>query len=65
MINIGFAGPQFTWSNHRPLSNLVQERIDKVVVNPNGNNLHPKAAIYHLEKIHSDHCLIKLYFQRP
>ena len=65
MINIGFARPRFTWSNHRPLSNLVQERIDRVVVNPNGNNLHPKAAIYHLEKTHSNHCPIKLCFQRP
>lgn len=65
MINIGFAGPPFTQSNHRPLSNLVQERINGVVVNPNGSNLHPKVAIYHLEKTHSDHCLIKLCFQRP
>lgn len=34
MIDIGFAGPRFTWSNHRPLSQLVQERIDRVFVNP-------------------------------
>ena len=65
MINIGFARPRFTWSNHRPLANLVQERIDRVIVNPDGSNLHPEAAIYHLEKTHSDHYLIKLCFERP
>ena len=65
MINIGFVRPRFTWSNHRPLYNLVEERIDKVVVNPNGNNLHPETAIYHLEKTHLDHCPIKLCSKRP
>lgn len=33
MINIGFSGTRFTWSNHRPLAHLVQERINRVFVN--------------------------------
>ena len=64
MIDIGFAGPRFTWSNHRSLAQLVQERIDRVFVNPVWNNLHPEAAVLHLEKTHSDHCPIKLLFNR-
>ncbi|XP_023877886.1 uncharacterized protein LOC111990333 [Quercus suber] len=64
MIDMGFAGPCFTWSNHKPLTQLVQERIDRVFVNPVWNNLHPEAAVLHLEKTHSDHCPIKLLFNR-
>lgn len=48
MIEIGFAGPQFTWSNHRPLTQLVQKRIDRVFVNPGWNNLHHEAVVLHL-----------------
>ena len=33
MIDIGFSRPRYTWSNHRPLLQLVQERIDRVFVN--------------------------------
>ena len=65
MIDIGFAGPRYTWSNHRPLTHLVQERIDRVFVNLGWNNLHPEAAILHLEKTHFDHCPIKLLFDKP
>lgn len=31
MIDIGFSSPRYTWSNLRPLTGLIQERIDKVV----------------------------------
>ena len=33
MIDLGFLGPRFTWTNHCPLTHLVQERIDRVFVN--------------------------------
>ena len=65
MIDIGFVGPLFTLSNHRSLSKLIQDRIDRVFVNPVWNNLLPKAVVLHLEKTHSGHYLIKLLFYRP
>ena len=65
MIDIGFVGPLFTLSNHRSLSKLIQDRIDRVFVNPVWNNLLPKAVVLHLEKTHSGHYLIKLLFDRP
>ena len=34
MIDIGFSGPQFTWTNRREFQALIQERIDRVFVNP-------------------------------
>nr|XP_023927086.1 uncharacterized protein LOC112038505 [Quercus suber] len=60
MIDIGFSGPRYTWSNRRPLSRLIQERIDRVFVNAEWNSLYPEVAVFHLEKIQSDHCPVKL-----
>nr|POE76376.1 hypothetical protein CFP56_38007 [Quercus suber] len=63
MIDIGFNGPRFTWSNHRPLSQLIQTRIDRIFVNAEWNDLYPEAAVFHLEKTHSNHCSIRLCFE--
>lgn len=73
MIDIGFLGPRYTWSNHRPLSQLIQEIIDRVFVNAEWNFIYLEAAVFHLEKIQSDHCPVKLcmennqniHFPRP
>ena len=35
MIDIGFGGPCFTWTNRREVQALIQERIDRYFVNPN------------------------------
>ena len=35
MIDIGFSGARFTWTNRREFQALIQERIDRVFVNPN------------------------------
>lgn len=32
MIDLGFFGLRYTWSNRRPLTHLIQERIDRVFV---------------------------------
>lgn len=34
MIDIGFSGPRFTWTNRREIQALIQEQIDRVFVNP-------------------------------
>lgn len=33
MIDLGFTSPKYTWSNHCPLTQLIQERIDRVFAN--------------------------------
>ena len=63
MIDIGFSGPRFTWSNRRPLFHLVQERIDRTFVNADWSSIFPKAAVLHLERLYSDHCPIKVLFE--
>ena len=60
MIDIGFSGPRYTWSNRRPLSRLILERIDKVFLNTEWNSLFPEAAVFHLEMTELDHCPVKL-----
>lgn len=60
MINIGFSGPRYNWSNRKPFHQLVQERIDRVFVNVEWNSILPEAAVFHLEKVQLNHCPIKL-----
>lgn len=64
MIDIGFFEPRFTWSNHCPFSQLVQESIDRVFVNAEWNASFPEAVVHHLGNTHSDHCPVKLCFEK-
>ena len=58
LIDIGFSGPHFTWSNHRPLTDLIQERINRIFANAEWNKIYPEANVKHLERVQSDHCPI-------
>ena len=60
MIDLGFSGPRFTWTNRREIQGLIQERIDRFFVNPSWCLLYPEARVSHLTRYHSDHCLILL-----
>ncbi|XP_023884843.1 uncharacterized protein LOC111997036 [Quercus suber] len=56
MVDLGFSGPRFTWSNGRELSMLIQERIDRFFVNIVWYSNFPEAKVTHLTRCHSDHC---------
>ncbi|XP_050248720.1 uncharacterized protein LOC126695973 [Quercus robur] len=60
MVDLGFSGPRFTWTNRRKVQNLIQERIDRFFVNPEWCVLFPEARITHLTRCHSDHCPVLL-----
>lgn len=34
LLNLGFFGPRFTWSNLRRHKNLIMERLDRFLANP-------------------------------
>ena len=34
MVDLGFFGPRYTWTNRKDLNNLIQERIDRFFTNP-------------------------------
>ena len=63
MIDIRFSGPCFTWTNRRDIQALIQERIDRVFVNPSWCLLYPEARVVHLTRCHSDHYPILLEMQ--
>ena len=73
MVDLGFSGPRFTWPNKRGISDLIQERIDRVFVNPEWWNLFSEARVTHLTWCHSDHCPVllessakdSLYLEQP
>nr|XP_023878277.1 uncharacterized protein LOC111990725 [Quercus suber] len=64
MIDLGFSGPKFTWSNRREVNGLIQERLDKCFANLAWRNLYPEAQVHHLTMIHSDHCPILLCLEK-
>ncbi len=39
MIDLGFAGPKFTWSNCHDVSSLIMERLDKALGNPDEDSV--------------------------
>ncbi|XP_030930474.1 uncharacterized protein LOC115956154 [Quercus lobata] len=60
MVDLGFSGPRFTWTNRREVQNLIQERIDRFFVNPEWCVLFPEARITDLTRFHSNHCPVLL-----
>lgn len=60
MIDIGFSGPRFTWTNKREVQALIQERIYRFFVNASWCTLYPEARVFHLTRCHSDHCPVML-----
>ena len=60
MVDMGFAGPRYTWTNKRDVNNLILERIDRYFMNPDWCVLYPDAKVTHLPRCHSDHCPVLL-----
>ena len=54
MVDLGFVGPKFTWTNRRPISSLILERIDRFFANP-WRILYLEALVTHLPRTFLDH----------
>ena len=65
MIDLGFHGPKFTWTNKRELTHLIQIRLDRCFANQSWQTCYPEASVQHLSRLHSDHCPVLLSLQRP
>lgn len=60
MVDLGFCGFPFTWSNHQG-NNLIEERLNHGLDNASWSDLFPSAYIKHLILVGSDHSSIILY----
>jgi hypothetical protein len=65
MIDMGFNGNPFTWSNHMQGSSLIKERLDMGIANNNWIHYFPSYSVTHLPAHSLDHCLLLLNTSFP
>ncbi|XP_075665186.1 uncharacterized protein LOC142634819 [Castanea sativa] len=58
VIDMGFSGPRYTWTNKRDINDLILKRINRFFMNPSWCVLYPDAKVTHLTRCHFDHCLV-------
>jgi hypothetical protein len=59
-VDLGFSGNRFTWSNRRWGKNCIRERLDKDIANISWRLAYPRASVFHLEAVNSNHCPLLL-----
>lgn len=60
LVDLGFKGPAFTWTNRQNASSAIFERLDRAVATVQWNQIFTHAYVNHLPRIHSDHAAILL-----
>ncbi|XP_075654817.1 uncharacterized protein LOC142624982 [Castanea sativa] len=60
MVDLGFSGPRYTWTNKRDINNLILERIDRFFMNLKWCVLYLDAKVTHLPRCHLDYCPVLL-----
>ncbi|CAN1305173.1 hypothetical protein LINPERPRIM_LOCUS26436 [Linum perenne] len=60
LIDIGFSGPEFTWSNRQCPLTLIDERLDRFFLNDSWLDSFPESSVEHLPPLCSDHSPIIL-----
>ncbi|CAN1242524.1 hypothetical protein LINPERPRIM_LOCUS5369 [Linum perenne] len=65
LLDIGFRGPEFTWSNRQCPSSLIDERLDRFFINDAWLDTFPETSIEHLPPLCSDHCQIVMRTMPP
>ncbi|RZC65113.1 hypothetical protein C5167_008798 [Papaver somniferum] len=65
LLDVGFSGPAYTWSNGRAFQGLFWQHLDRVMANPEWCIAFNCADILHLPRISSDHAPILLNTSIP
>ena len=58
LLNLGFVGHAFAWTNGQANDSNIQERLDRAVATIDWKEAFPKAVVQHLQRYKSDHCPI-------
>ena len=56
VMDLGFSGQKFTWSNKRETGDLIQCRLNRYWANPEWKEFFSEANVTHLARVNSDHC---------
>ncbi|KAG5595248.1 hypothetical protein H5410_036480 [Solanum commersonii] len=56
LIDLGFSGQRFTWSNKRGIHHKITEAAGGAMVNDKWLETMPQTTITHLPSVGSDHC---------
>lgn len=65
LMDLGYSGCPYTWTNAREGAELIMERLDKALANPPLLDAFPHIKVHHLPRIHSDHCPIIVSLDNP
>jgi hypothetical protein len=60
LLDLGYKGPAYTWTNNQCTSNPIYQRLDRVMVTTTWQEKYPRAYVNHLPMIYSDHTPILL-----
>lgn len=60
LIDLGFKGSRYTWTNNHKCGSTILERLDRCLANFDWNVLFPNSLVTHLPRTHSDHCPLLL-----
>ena len=55
-VDLGFVGNKFTWTNRRWGRHAIRERLDRGIANIDWRLAFPRASVYHLGAVNSNHC---------
>ncbi|RYQ96673.1 hypothetical protein Ahy_B08g092519 [Arachis hypogaea] len=56
LLDLGFVGHSFTWTNNQPGEMNIQERLDRAVATIDWTEAFPETIVRHLQRYRSDHC---------
>ncbi|KAL9673914.1 hypothetical protein QQ045_030177 [Rhodiola kirilowii] len=65
LLDAGFEGNPFTWSNNRTEANRVWKRLDRVLLNGHALTAYPTLSVKHLARMCSDHCPLFVVTSTP
>lgn len=67
LVNLGFHGDPYTWTNAREGVALIRKRLGRALVNHSWNSEFLATQVSHLQRTYSDHCplCIDLHASKP